>query len=44
VSELGERGLVVDDRSVWEFVHAEKLNPVQFERFGLGVGFPIYRV
>jgi transposase len=26
VSELGERGLKVDYRSVWEFVHAEKLS------------------
>jgi putative transposase len=26
VAELGERGLVVDYRSVWEFVHAEKLS------------------
>jgi putative transposase len=26
VTELAERGLVVDDRSVWEFVHAEKLS------------------
>jgi putative transposase len=25
VAELGERGLKVDYRSVWEFVHAEKL-------------------
>jgi putative transposase len=25
VAELGERGLGVDYRSVWEFVHAEKL-------------------
>jgi transposase len=25
VGELGERGLKVDYRSVWEFVHAEKL-------------------
>lgn len=25
VDELGERGLKVDYRSVWEFVHAEKL-------------------
>jgi putative transposase len=25
VAELGERGLDVDYRSVWEFVHAEKL-------------------
>jgi len=25
VTELGERGLKVDYRSVWEFVHAEKL-------------------
>ncbi len=25
VAELGERGLEVDYRSVWEFVHAEKL-------------------
>jgi putative transposase len=25
VAELGERGLAVDYRSVWEFVHAEKL-------------------
>ncbi|QND60177.1 transposase [Mesorhizobium huakuii] len=24
VGELGERGLKVDYRSVWEFVHAEK--------------------
>ena len=26
VAELGERGLKVDYRSVWEFVHAEKLS------------------
>jgi transposase len=26
VTELGERGLKVDYRSVWEFVHAEKLS------------------
>ena len=26
VSELAERGLVVDYRSVWEFIHAEKLS------------------
>jgi transposase len=26
VDELGERGLKVDYRSVWEFVHAEKLS------------------
>jgi putative transposase len=26
VAELGERGLAVDYRSVWEFVHAEKLS------------------
>ena len=26
VAELAERGLKVDDRSVWEFVHAEKLS------------------
>jgi transposase len=26
VAELGERGLRVDYRSVWEFVHAEKLS------------------
>lgn len=26
VSELGERGLKVDYRSVWEFVHAERLS------------------
>ena len=26
VAELGERGLEVDYRSVWEFVHAEKLS------------------
>jgi putative transposase len=26
VAELGERGLQVDYRSVWEFVHAEKLS------------------
>jgi putative transposase len=26
VAELGERGLMVDYRSVWEFVHAEKLS------------------
>ena len=26
VVELGERGLAVDYRSVWEFVHAEKLS------------------
>lgn len=26
VAELGERGLKVDCRSVWEFVHAEKLS------------------
>ena len=26
VAELGERGLVVDYRSVWDFVHAEKLS------------------
>jgi len=26
VSELGERGLKVDYRSVWNFVHAEKLS------------------
>jgi putative transposase len=26
VSELGERGLTVDYRSVWAFVHAEKLS------------------
>jgi transposase len=26
VSELGERGLKVDYRSVWRFVHAEKLS------------------
>ena len=26
VAELGERGLAVDDRPVWEFVHAETLN------------------
>ena len=26
VCELGERGLKVDYRSVWEFVHAEKLS------------------
>ncbi len=26
VAELAERGLKVDYRSVWEFVHAEKLN------------------
>jgi putative transposase len=25
VTELGERGLKVDYRSVWEFVHAEQL-------------------
>ena len=25
VAELGDRGLDVDYRSVWEFVHAEKL-------------------
>ena len=25
VAELGERGLKVDYRSVWEFVHAEQL-------------------
>ena len=27
VAELAERGLAVDYRSVWEFVHAEKLTP-----------------
>jgi transposase len=26
VAELGERGLLVDYRSVWEFVHAEQLS------------------
>ena len=26
VTELGERGLTVDYRSVWEFVHAENLS------------------
>jgi putative transposase len=26
VAELAERGLEVDYRSVWEFVHAEKLS------------------
>jgi putative transposase len=26
VAELGERGLTVDYRSVWEFVHAEQLS------------------
>jgi putative transposase len=26
VAELGERGLKVDYRSVWNFVHAEKLS------------------
>jgi transposase len=26
IAELGERGLKVDYRSVWEFVHAEKLS------------------
>jgi putative transposase len=26
VAELGERGLKVDYRSVWEFVHAQKLS------------------
>jgi transposase len=26
VGELGERGVAVDYRSVWEFVHAEKLS------------------
>jgi transposase len=26
VAELGERGLKVDYRSVWEFVHADKLS------------------
>jgi putative transposase len=26
VAELGQRGLAVDYRSVWEFVHAEKLS------------------
>ncbi|MDQ1552599.1 MAG: putative transposase, partial [Actinomycetota bacterium] len=26
VAELAERGLKVDYRSVWEFVHAEKLS------------------
>ncbi len=26
VTELGERGLTVDYRSVWDFVHAEKLS------------------
>jgi putative transposase len=26
VAELGERGLAVDDRPVWEFVHAETLS------------------
>ena len=26
MAELGERGLAVDYRSVWEFVHAEKLS------------------
>ena len=26
VNELAERGLQVDYRSVWEFVHAEKLS------------------
>jgi hypothetical protein len=26
VAELAERGLTVDYRSVWEFVHAEKLS------------------
>ena len=26
VAELGERGVVVDYRSVWDFVHAEKLS------------------
>jgi putative transposase len=26
VAELGERGLKIDYRSVWEFVHAEKLS------------------
>ena len=26
VGELGERGLAVDYRSVWEFVHAEQLS------------------
>jgi putative transposase len=26
VGELGERGLAVDYRSVWEFVHAERLS------------------
>ena len=26
VAELGERGLAVDDRPVWDFVHAETLN------------------
>ena len=26
VAELGERGLKVDYRSVWEFVHAERLS------------------
>ena len=29
VSELAERGLSVDYRSVWEFVHAEKLSPTK---------------
>jgi transposase len=27
VAELAERGLTVDYRSVWEFVHAEELTP-----------------
>ena len=26
VAEMGERGLVVDYRSVWDFVHAENLS------------------
>ena len=32
VREFAERGLKVDYRSVWEFVHAEKLERVDFTR------------
>jgi transposase len=37
VAELAERGLKVDYRSVWEFVHAEKLS-FKKNRSGWGTG------
>src|SRR5213083_1936209 len=37
VAELAERGLKVDYRTMWEFLHAEKLRagPDQIESFGI---------